>query len=180
MRDVLWVSNRKDRNASGRMRMFALFLCAAAMTAQGAGAAPASPEVENAGASRGCDSVSHETGAYIVCRFDPARDEIRLFLNGADGKPYGHFNFVQDVLKAKGEKLLFAMNAGMYHEDRSPVGLYVEDGEFLSRLNSNDGPGNFHLKPNGVFLVTAEGAALVEETDVFTMTKRPAPRYATQ
>ncbi len=140
------------------------------------GAVAASP----AQGAAACETVARENAEFVVCRFDPGVHDIRLFLNNDEGEPFGHFNWVNDALAKKGERLAFAMNAGMYHEDRSPVGLYVEKGEFLSRLNANDGPGNFHLKPNGVFLVTAEGAAQVEETDVFVMTKRPAPRYATQ
>ncbi len=130
--------------------------------------------------AHGCGAVSHETGDYVVCRFDPETSDIRLFLNDGAGEPYGHFNILNEALAENGEKLAFAMNAGMYHEDRAPVGLYVENSASLSRLNTNDGPGNFHLKPNGVFLVTAEGAARIEETEVFQMTKRPAPQYATQ
>jgi uncharacterized protein YigE (DUF2233 family) len=45
------------------------------------------------------------------------------------------------------------MNAGMYHEDFSPVGLYVEDGKEIAPLNTADAPGNFFMKPNGVFFV---------------------------
>jgi uncharacterized protein YigE (DUF2233 family) len=68
----------------------------------------------------------------------------------------------------------------MYHEDRSPVGLYVEAGEEQAPLNTNDGPGNFHLKPNGVFYVLENGMAGVDETSAFLMTKRKPPPYATQ
>jgi uncharacterized protein YigE (DUF2233 family) len=50
----------------------------------------------------------------------------------------------------------------MYHPDNSPVGLYVEDGRELARVNTNAGPGNFHMRPNGVFYVTGEVAAIVE------------------
>jgi uncharacterized protein YigE (DUF2233 family) len=45
-----------------------------------------------------------------------------------------------------GRTLAFAMNAGMYHEDRDPVGHYVEDGVQESVISS-DGPGNFGLLP---------------------------------
>ena len=37
------------------------------------------------------------------------------------------------ALANKGEALVFAMNAGMYAEDRTPVGLYVENGRTLQR-----------------------------------------------
>ena len=51
------------------------------------------------------------------------------------------------------------MNAGMYDKDQAPVGLDVEDGRELKRPSTADGPGNFHLKPNGVFWVKGEPAA---------------------
>ena len=105
-----------------------------------------------------CVKTSYRNTDYVVCRVEPQAHDIRLFLNKADGAPFGHFNWVNEALEKKGETLVFAMNAGMYHEDRAPVGLYVEAGEELAPLNDNDGPGNFHLKPNGVFYVTRDGA----------------------
>ncbi|GJL92555.1 MAG: lipoprotein signal peptide [Hyphococcus sp.] len=127
-----------------------------------------------------CESLSHENSKYIVCRVDPAVHDIRLFLNNGQGEPFGHFNWVNDALSKQGERLVFAMNAGMYHEDRAPVGFYRENGEDIAPVNANDGPGNFHMKPNGVFYVLENGAAGVDETGVFVMTKRMPPRYTTQ
>lgn len=132
-------------------------------------------------AAASCRAITFEGAGYTLCEADAARDDIRLFLNDpASDAPLGSFSNIDRLLARDGKRLAFAMNAGMYHEDRAPVGLYVENSASLSRLNTNDGPGNFHLKPNGVFLVTAEGAARIEETEVFQMTKRPAPQYATQ
>ena len=42
------------------------------------------------------------------------------------------------------------MNAGMYHADYSPVGLYVSDGEQSHDLVTAGGAGNFGMLPNGV------------------------------
>ncbi len=114
-----------------------------------------------------CAAVSDNDIEYIVCRFDPQEKGLRLFLKDEAGEPYRHFNFLKDALAERNERLVFAMNAGMYHEDRAPVGLYVEKGEEASALNDNDGPGNFHLKPNGVFFVTQTGEAGVLETQAF-------------
>jgi len=50
-------------------------------------------------------------------------------------------------------RLLFATNAGMYHPDYKPVGLYVENGRELVQANTKSGPGNFHMRPNGVLYV---------------------------
>ena len=126
-----------------------------------------------------CRETQHGAVQYVVCRIVPEEADIRLFLNDATGEPYGHFNGVNDALAEKGATLAFAMNAGMYHEDRSPVGLYVEDGKEISPLNTNDGLGNFHLKPNGVLIVDENGAWVVP-TNTFRVTNRARPIYATQ
>ncbi len=122
-------------------------------------------------AEAACREDAHGEARYVVCEVDPATDDIRLFLNDAAGKPYGDFGPVAAALKAKGEMLVFAMNAGMYHKDRSPVGLYVENREELKKASIKDGPGNFHLKPNGVFWISdnKEGfvSAHVSETSEF-------------
>ena len=70
------------------------------------------------------------------------------------------------------------MNAGMYHEDRSPVGLYVENGRQLKKLSTADGPGNFSMKPNGVFYVDGAKAGVME-TKEFARRKL-TPAFATQ
>jgi uncharacterized protein YigE (DUF2233 family) len=67
-------------------------------------------------------------------------------------------------LAPDGEHLVFAMNAGMYHKDFSPVGLLVIDGDEVSPLNLGTDAGNFFLKPNGVFLVSDTGARIVESS----------------
>jgi len=66
----------------------------------------------------------------------------------------------------------------MYHEDSSPVGLYVEEGRELVQANTNAGPGNFHMKPNGVFYVNGEVAGILE-TRAF-LKQKPQANFATQ
>lgn len=143
-------------------------------------AAPETNQDASADAAHACVARTFRNADYVVCQFDPTQNQIRLFLNNQDGKPFGHFNWVKARLADKGEDLLFAMNAGMYHEDRLPVGLYIEDGKTLAPLNNNNGPGNFHLKPNGIFYVAPDGRAYVEETETYLRIKQPPPRYATQ
>ena len=130
-----------------------------------------------------CGERKYAGADYIVCRFS-ANDDIRLFLNDDAGAPYGHFNFLNGALAEGDETLVFAMNAGMYHEDRSPVGLYIENHKQRAPLNANAGPGNFHMKPNGVFLVWAEdGFRGVHITTTETYRDRMAHdivAYATQ
>jgi uncharacterized protein YigE (DUF2233 family) len=70
------------------------------------------------------------------------------------------------------------MNAGMYHDDRAPVGHYVENGTEQMRVITSDGPGNFGLLPNGVFCIR-EGRADVFETLRFVK-EAPECLFATQ
>jgi uncharacterized protein YigE (DUF2233 family) len=125
-----------------------------------------------------CAPKSFDGAKFTVCAFDPHRDAIRLFLAGPDDKPYGSLAALAAALKAKGQSLTFAMNAGMFKEDQSPVGLYVENRKKLHEADTRAGPSNFHLKPNGVFWI-GDGVAGVTETSRF-LADRPGARYATQ
>ena len=66
----------------------------------------------------------------------------------------------------------------MYDPDYRPVGLYVENGRELVRTNTKAGPGNFHMRPNGVLYVTAESAGVLE-TGSF-LKQKPRADFATQ
>ena len=59
-----------------------------------------------------------------------------------------------------------------------PAGLYVEHGRELVRVNTRSGYGNFHMKPNGVFYISGDRAA-VAETRAF-LKHRPRVDLATQ
>ncbi|MFY0308619.1 phosphodiester glycosidase family protein [Leisingera sp. D0M16] len=133
--------------------------------------APAAGAVE-------CSDVAYEGSRYSVCEVDAAREQLRLFLKDGDGQVYGHFSTLEAALAEAGKTLAFATNAGMYHTDRSPVGLYVEDGAQEMRLVTNAGPGNFGLLPNGVFCIR-KGRADVIETLAFEAAA-PSCTYATQ
>jgi uncharacterized protein YigE (DUF2233 family) len=67
----------------------------------------------------------------------------------------------------------------MYNDAGAPIGLYVSDGEQQHAISLTDGPGNFHLKPNGVFWQGQDGALHIEPSDVYARELRE-PRWATQ
>ena len=122
-----------------------------------------------------CRDVIFDAQSYTVCDVAPGED-LRLFLQGGD-LPYGSFAAVDVDLAKQGKQLAFAMNAGMFHPDLAPVGLYIENGVERARLITSDGPGNFGLLPNGVFCV-GESFAVIESR-LFDQT-RPACRHASQ
>lgn len=55
-------------------------------------------------------------------------------------------------LDKQDKTLVFAMNAGMYKQDNSPQGLFIENIKTLTPLDTTSGKGNFYLNPNGFFL----------------------------
>jgi uncharacterized protein YigE (DUF2233 family) len=130
------------------------------------------------GAAATCVSDQFEGVPYTACTVDLRAETLRLWHTAPDGKIYGSFDRLESALAERGQRLGFAMNGGMYHSDRSPVGLYVEDGAERSALVTSAGPGNFGMLPNGVFCVT-EGRARVIETLAFAKAA-PACRYASQ
>jgi uncharacterized protein YigE (DUF2233 family) len=125
-----------------------------------------------------CADIEEQGAAYTVCDFDARKSDIRLFLRDDKGEILGAFSRLASELANKGETLVFAMNAGMYAEDRAPVGLYVENGRTLNGANTRSGAGNFHLKPNGVFWVN-DGRAGVTETARYLKNPQRA-QFATQ
>lgn len=129
-------------------------------------------------AQAACGNFSFEGNDYTVCRFDLRREPLRLFSLGPAGEPYGSFAALAEALEAQGKQLVFAMNAGMYDEALKPIGLYVEGGKQLKKANRRDGPGNFHLKPNGVFYIAGDDAG-VAETEAY-LKRRIRPDYASQ
>ncbi len=125
-----------------------------------------------------CEDITYQDSPYTICTVDLNTDALTLFLQREDGRAFGHFSLIDDALADDGKRLSFGMNAGMYHSDRAPVGLYTEDGTQVQRLITSAGPGNFGLLPNGV-LCLGDGRADVFETLSFEA-QEPDCRSATQ
>jgi uncharacterized protein YigE (DUF2233 family) len=136
------------------------------------------PEVSVRAEPALCQLVTFEHSEYTVCEVDLRRQSVRLFWKKSDGHPYEYLSSLPRALGNHSRHLLFATNGGMYHPDNSPVGLYIEEGRELVRANTSAGPGNFHMRPNGVFYL-AGGVAGILETRSF-IKRRPQVDFATQ
>jgi len=116
--------------------------------------------------------------SYTACRVTAGQDQIALFLYDENGQPYGQFVNLVDDLSNKGTKVLFAMNAGMFHSDLRPVGHYIENHQEEMRVIPNAGPGNFGMLPNGIFCITGSQYKIFETRDY--LKQQPNCVYATQ
>jgi uncharacterized protein YigE (DUF2233 family) len=137
------------------------------------------------GTAAPCESQSFEGSNYVVCSVDPKGQELRLFWKDAAGRPYRHFSDIAEAVAGEGERLVLAVNAGMYDEAFAPIGLYVEEGRELRALNATKmtgSPGqvpNFYKRPNGVFLIDGTGAGILT-TDAYREMGGEGARLATQ
>ena len=106
-----------------------------------------------------CRAMEYERSAYTICEVDLRKHALRLYWKRSDGTPYAYLSALPRALDGEAGRLLFAINAGMFDPALKPVGLYVEQGRELVHANTKPGYGNFHMKPNGVFYISGDGAA---------------------
>lgn len=134
-------------------------------------------EAEREGSPSACRDVEFEGSQLTHCVADPARHRIGTALAPEDGAPFRSLKAFSETVEQS--HIAFAMNAGMYDGEGKPIGYYVEDGDRLKELSRADGPGNFHLKPNGVFYGT-EGQWRVRSSDSFYANVGDRPAFGTQ
>ena len=147
-----------------RLVPLTFLLLAACGTSASAPSWPASP----------CHQMLFEDARFTVC--DPGKGQLRLVAAGRDEAPLRSFAELAKRIDAR--QVAFAMNAGMFDDDGRPIGLAIADGLPLHAVNLRDGGGNFHLKPNGVFVVRNSGAASIVVSESFKMS--PDTAFATQ
>lgn len=143
----------------------------------------------NAESSVSCAVDTIAGSQYSSCEFLRGSLSFRLVSVDASGRRVASIDRLDGMARLRGERLLFATNAGMYERDSTAVGLLVVEGREERPLNLDPGPSdpcsvaNFFCPPNGVFLVkdgqariltTAEYARLAASSGWTT------PQYATQ
>jgi uncharacterized protein YigE (DUF2233 family) len=117
-----------------------------------------------------------EDDRFVTYAANPSA--VKLYWKNDKGELFRSLQNLKDWCGANGNRLVFAMNGGMYKEDNSPLGLYIENGKTLSPLNKATATGNFYLQPNGVFYITADGKGIICKTGDFINNGKI--KYATQ
>lgn len=111
--------------------------------------------------------------------FTPSgKQRVQLYWKDDRGSILGSLGRLKSFVESKKQRLVFAMNGGMYMEDQSALGLFIQEGKTIRRLNNSSGYGNFYLHPNGVFYITDKGKGGISTTRNFK--NRKDIRYATQ
>lgn len=107
-----------------------------------------------------CEDVIWSDTSFTVCHVNTQTEDLRLFHSDSDGQLYGGFSAIESDVGP----MSFAMNAGMYHSDRRPVGLFQQEGDIKTNIVLRAGPGNFGMLPNGVFCIGETGAHVIESS----------------
>ncbi len=130
---------------------------------------------------RSGDTVAHGGAEFWVHRIDPKTVKIELHLPEKAGEP-NTFPKLAARLEARGRRLVFAMNAGIFEGNFRPTGLHISEGRTETKLNldgfveTREGEltPNFFLKPNGVFYLRPDGSAAIAESHRYaTLGERP-------
>jgi uncharacterized protein YigE (DUF2233 family) len=115
---------------------------------------------------------------FISYRADLRRTPLKLYWKDDRNQRFRSLEGLKTWLGARGQRLAFAMNAGMFDPSFAPQGLYIEAKKPVVPLDTTSGTGNFYLKPNGVFYLTADTSAHICQTATFRNDGRVT--YATQ
>ncbi len=119
--------------------------------------------------------------SYEVCIADFSKYHVRTYWKGSDTHPIETLTRLWSVLQTDHPRILFATNAGIFMDDLTPLGLYVENGREFRPLNKRRGLyGNFYLQPNGVMAVWPNGRTTISTTGQFSSHRAGKPLYATQ
>lgn len=123
-----------------------------------------------------CRQVIFENTPLTDCIAIPERHRIATALAGPDGnfRSLAAFAATRDP-----RTIAFAVNAGMFDEAGDPIGYYVQGGERTKELNTADGEGNFHMKPNGVFFGAGDTWE-IRTSDDFLKNVAERPDFGTQ
>ncbi|VXB11490.1 conserved exported hypothetical protein [Flavobacterium sp. 9AF] len=114
---------------------------------------------------------------FVTYQINPNKQMVCFYWKDENNANFSSIENLKKWLSTKNKELLFATNGGMYKKDFSPQGLYIENYQLKTPLDTTNGKGNFYLKPNGVFYISNE-KAFITTTKNFNYSKEI--QYATQ
>jgi uncharacterized protein YigE (DUF2233 family) len=127
----------------------------------------------------GLNAQVQSTDRFLVYEVNLQSQTLKMIWKGEQTSAIGNFQNLKTYLAERDEKLLFAMNGGMFRKDQSAQGLYIENGKQFHRINMvQEAYGNFYMQPNGIFYITKNLQGVVVQTKDFKKTENIA--YATQ
>lgn len=144
---------------------------------EGVSATPTPTQTVASSVESACRSIIFEDTPITDCVAIPARHTIAMVLGPTGDAPYRSLSTFSQAQDA--DSIAFAMNAGMFDEEGKPVGYFVAGAERLRELNTDDGEGNFYMKPNGIFYGSGSEWHVLTTED-FLANVKDRPEFGTQ
>jgi len=117
--------------------------------------------------------------APSIISYRVSAKNITFFSKDPQGVFFQNLLNLKTALHTQGKELLFAMNGGMYLDDLTPQGLYIENGIEFKKIDlTQEAFGNFYMQPNGIFSITKKGKPAVTTSKDFIQSEDIY--YATQ
>ncbi|MBP2616873.1 phosphodiester glycosidase family protein [Chryseobacterium jejuense] len=123
------------------------------------------------------EKIQHENN-FVMYQVNPKKQTVKLYWKNSKNEILKSIHNLKNETESKNEKLVFAMNGGMFEADNTPKGLYIENFQTLKSIDTLQGSGNFYLQPNGIFYITQNHQPGIIETKKFRQNK--SVQYATQ
>jgi uncharacterized protein YigE (DUF2233 family) len=100
-------------------------------------------------------AAQHFDGKHTFVAFEAKQNtqRIKMFWKDNNGNILGSLQNLKTYVESQGDTLLYACNGGMYMQNQSPLGWYIENGKERKPINTKAGKGNFYLNPKGIFYV---------------------------
>ena len=115
---------------------------------------------------------------FVSYTVNQKKEIISFYYKDENQANFQSLNNLKIWLNKNHKDLVFAMNGGMYKKDKSPQGLFIENGNKIAEIDTASGGGNFYLKPNGVLYLTNKNEVKVSATKTFLNDKNI--KFATQ
>lgn len=119
-----------------------------------------------------------DNNTIISYQVNLKKQNLKLYWKDQKGAQFRSLLNLKTYLENRNQKLLFAMNGGMFKKDNSPQGLFIQDFKNLATIDTANGNGNFYLKPNGIFYITEKDQGFICKTEDYPRNKKV--KYATQ
>lgn len=125
-----------------------------------------------------CKEKIQDKSNFIIYQINPRKQTIKLYWKDRKGEILKSIGNLKNEAGSNNEKLIFAMNGGMFEPDNTPKGLYIENFKMLKPTDTLQGSGNFYLQPNGIFYLTQNHQSGISETKKYK--HNSTIQYATQ
>lgn len=125
-----------------------------------------------------CKEKIQDENRFVIYQVNPKKQNLKFYWKNDKNEILKSIDHLKNQVESQNEKLVFAMNGGMFEPDQSPKGLYIKDFKILKSIDTLQGSGNFYLQLNGIFYVNENNQPGISETKKYI--QNTGIKYATQ